>query len=41
VRNFKRDEIKKLEDDGFTVVGKPKPKAQDQKTWHTHEHGQK
>jgi len=29
VRPFKKDEVRKLEDEGFTMVGKPKPKAKD------------
>jgi hypothetical protein len=40
VRTWKRDEIKQLEKDGFTVVGKPKPKLKEgQKKWRekTHE----
>ena len=34
VRNFRKEEIRKLENDGFTVVGKPKPRAHDQKKWY-------
>jgi hypothetical protein len=43
-RNFKKEELKELDKDGFIVVGKPnKPKAQahEQKKWHDHTHGQK
>ena len=43
-RQFKKDEIRKLEDEGFTVVGKPKPKAKDPKErrdFHDHQHGKK
>lgn len=43
-RQFKKDEIRKLEDEGFTVVGKPKPKAKDAKerrAFHDHQHGKK
>jgi hypothetical protein len=42
VRTWKRDEIKQLENDGFTVVGKAKPKAKEgQKEWHEKTHGRK
>ena len=44
VRQFKKDEILKLEDEGFTVVGKPKPKAKDPKEvhkYHDRQHGKK
>jgi hypothetical protein len=42
VRTWKREEIKQLENDGFTVVGKPKPKAKEgQKEWHEKTHGRK
>lgn len=43
-RQFKKEEIKKLEDEGFTVVGKPKPKVKDpkeRKDFHDHQHGKK
>ena len=43
-RDFRRDEIRKLEDEGFTVVGKPKPKAKDAKdarNFHDRQHGRK
>jgi len=42
VRNFRRDEIRQLENDGFTVVGKPKPKAKDpreQRQYNERQHG--
>ena len=41
VATFKKEEIKKLEDEGFTVVGKPKVKARDQKDYHDRQHGRK
>jgi hypothetical protein len=44
VRNFRKEEIRQLEDDGFIVVGKPKPKARDpreQREAHNKQHGKK
>ncbi len=44
MRNFRKDEIKKLEDDGFIVITKAKPKAKDQREQrqaHEHQHGRK
>ncbi len=43
-RNFRKEEIRQLEDDGFIVVGKPKPKTRDQreqKEFHDRQHGKK
>ncbi len=36
VRTFKKDEIRQLEEEGFIVVGKPKPKARDQMNVYSH-----
>jgi len=33
--------VKDLINDGFIVVGKPKPKGRDQKQFHDFEHGRK
>lgn len=44
MREFRREEIRKLEDEGFIVVGKPKPKAKDPKevrSAHDRQHGKK
>jgi hypothetical protein len=42
MRTFKKEEIRQLEDDGFQVVGKPKPKAKEgQKEWYDKTHGKK
>lgn len=40
-RNFRKEEIRQLEDEGFIVVGKPKPKAKDQQAVYDHQHGKK
>lgn len=42
MRNFRKEEIRQLEDEGFQVVGKPKPKAKEgQREWHEKTHGRK
>ncbi len=41
MRNFSKNEQNRLEDDGFQIVGKPKPKARDQKAYHDKQHGKK
>ncbi len=43
-RTFRKEEIRQLEDEGFIVVGKPKPKTRDQreqKEFHDRQHGKK
>jgi hypothetical protein len=43
-RTFRKEEIRQLEDEGFIVVGKPKPKTRDQKEqkeYHDRQHGKK